>query len=87
LKPLAGVQLAIGGVAAFTDAEGSFILRDLPAGDLMLRVVPARILPVGLEAPSGTVKLSREPVQLDNVTIVISNPELLEYLQAPLASR
>jgi len=80
MLPVAGVQLAIGQTMATTDAGGGFILRDLPAGELTLRVVPAQTLPPGMVAPTGKTKLPHEPIQVENATIVISNPKLVEYL-------
>jgi hypothetical protein len=79
-KPLAGVQLQIGQTVVTTDADGSFVLRNLPSGPTMLSTVAARPLPVGLATPAGKTTLPREPIQVTNVTIVISNPELLPYL-------
>jgi hypothetical protein len=63
-----------------TSSDGSFIVRDLPAGPLTLSTMSARPLPPDLAAPSGTINLSAEPIQVENVTIVISNPALLQYL-------
>jgi hypothetical protein len=80
LKGLPGVRLAIGDAVATTDDAGAFILRNLPAGQLTLSVVPARALPAGLDAPTGRVKLPQEPIQAENTKIYISNPGLLECL-------
>lgn len=80
LQPLAGVQLTIDHTTAITGADGSFVLRNLPADELTLTLVPTRPLPPGLAVPSGRVKLPREPIQVENATIIISNPELLKYL-------
>jgi hypothetical protein len=82
LKPLAGVQLQIGEAVVTTDVDGSFVLRNLPSGPMMLATVPVRTLPVGLATPAGKTTLPREPIQMTNVTIVISNPDLLPYLLA-----
>jgi hypothetical protein len=79
-RPLAGVQLRIGDSIATTGPDGSFVLRNLPAGELMFNVIPSRTLPEGLSAPTGRVKLPREPIQVEDATIVISNPELPQYL-------
>jgi hypothetical protein len=80
LEPLEGVSLQIGKTAVTTDADGSFIARDLPAGPLMLSTLPARQLPQDLAAPEGKITLSPEPMQVENVRIVISNAALLQYL-------
>ena len=56
------------------------MVRNLPAGELFLNVIPARQLPEGLNAPAGKVKFPREPIHVEDATIVISNPELLHYL-------
>jgi hypothetical protein len=86
LKGLPGVRLAIGDAVATTDDAGAFILRNLPAGQLILSVVPARTLPPGLAAPSGRVKLPQEPIQVENTKIYILNPGLLEYLSPRMAA-
>jgi SdrD B-like domain/Pilus formation protein N terminal region len=87
LRPLAGVRLAIDHTTTTTDANGAFIIRNLPAGEFVLTLVPASPLPPGLAVPQGKVRLPREPIQINNATIVISNPELLKYLaSAPPAS-
>jgi hypothetical protein len=79
-RPLAGVQLKIGDSSATTGPDGSFVLRNLPAGDLLFNIIPSRSLPEGLSAPTGRVKLPREPIHVEDATIVISNPELPQYL-------
>jgi len=80
LQPLAGIQLTVDHSAAITSADGGFVVRNLPAGELTVTVVPAGPLPPGLAVPTGKIKLSREPVQVENATIVISNPELLAHI-------
>src|SRR5262249_21257350 len=40
LVPLAGVQITAGYGIAKTDENGNFLLRDLPAGDLTVTLVP-----------------------------------------------
>jgi hypothetical protein len=80
LVPLAGVQLAVGQQTCVTDGEGRFLLRDLPAGEFTLSVVPNRPLPEHLKAPAGIVKLTNEPQQIQGATIVISSSELAKYL-------
>ncbi|HEY2384953.1 MAG TPA: SdrD B-like domain-containing protein [Terriglobia bacterium] len=79
-RPLAGVQLQIGDSIATTGPDGSFVLRNLPAGELLFNIIPSRSLPEGLSAPTGRVKMPREPIQVEDATIVISNPELPQYL-------
>ncbi|HEV2349675.1 MAG TPA: SdrD B-like domain-containing protein [Terriglobia bacterium] len=80
LQPLPGVQIQIGDARTTTDSQGSFILRNLPAGELTLSIIPVAPLPPGLAAPQGKVRMPRDPIQVENATIVISNPELLRYL-------
>jgi len=80
LVPMAGIQLQAGSITATSDKNGNFLLRDLPAGDLTVVVVPIRPLPAGMEAPSGAVHLPPEPIQVQGATIVISNPALVPYL-------
>ncbi|HLY62627.1 MAG TPA: SdrD B-like domain-containing protein [Terriglobia bacterium] len=80
LQPLPGVQISIGDARTTTDSQGGFVLRNLPAGDLMWTIIPSSPLPPGLAAPRGRVRMPRDPIQVENATIVISNPELLKYL-------
>jgi hypothetical protein len=80
LVPLAGVQITAGYGIAKTDENGSFLLRDLPAGDLTVTLVPVKELPVGMKVPLGQVKMPAEPIQVQGATIVISNPDLAPYL-------
>jgi hypothetical protein len=80
LVPLAGVQLSADHQSAITDADGKFLLRDLPAGEFTLTVVPNRPLPENLKAPAGIVRLTKEPQQIQGATIVISSAELAKYL-------
>jgi hypothetical protein len=84
-SPLEGVTVMAGGAIATTDAQGRYALRDLPAGLVEIRVLAARDLPAHLNAPRGVVRLTVEPMHLDNATIVVTNPGLLEYLMAPAA--
>lgn len=86
LRPLAGVQLAVGDQTVTTGADGSFLVRDLPAGEIPIRVLCcAGDLPKDLTLPSGVIHLTREPQQLDNVNITINNPWLLGYILPTLA--
>lgn len=57
-------------------------MRDLPAGDLMIRLVPIKPLPEGMKVPSGTVHMPPDPIQVQGAAIVITNPELVPYLVA-----
>lgn len=80
LQPLAGVQIAVDKVTATTDAEGGFVLRNLPAGELVLTLVPTSPLPSGIEVPMGKVRMPLGPLQAENATIVLSNRDLLKYV-------
>jgi hypothetical protein len=80
LVALAGVQITAGHTVVKTDALGNFLLRDLPAGDLTVTLVPIKDLPPGMKVPVGQVKLPAEPIHVEGATIVISNPELAPYL-------
>jgi hypothetical protein len=80
LVPMAGIQLSAGYGIATTDENGNFLLRDLPAGDLTITVVPARPLPPDMKVPSGNVHMPADPIQVQGATIVISNPDLVPYL-------
>src|SRR6478736_5415944 len=77
---LGGVQITAGHTVVKTDALGNFLLRDLPAGDLTVTLVPIKDLPPGMKVPVGQVKLPPEPIQVQGATIVISNPDLAPYL-------
>lgn len=80
LVPIAGIRLSAGYGVAVSDENGNFLLRDLPAGDLNVTVVPAKPLPEGMQVPSGTVHMPADPIQVQGATIVISNPDLVPYL-------
>jgi hypothetical protein len=80
LVPLAGVRITAGSGVVKTDENGNFLLRDLPAGELIVTLVPEKELPPGMKVPSGQVKMPAEPIQVQGATIVISNPELAPYL-------
>ncbi|MCU1256207.1 MAG: hypothetical protein JWM83_2506 [Candidatus Angelobacter sp.] len=80
LVPIAGVQITAGHGVAKTDANGNFLLRDLPAGDLTVTLIPVKDLPEGMKVPIGQVKMPVDPIQVQGATIVISNPELAPYL-------
>ncbi|MGB8132401.1 MAG: SdrD B-like domain-containing protein, partial [Candidatus Angelobacter sp.] len=80
LVALGGVQITAGHTVVKTDALGNFLLRDLPAGDLTVTLVPIKELPPGMKVPAGQVKLPPEPIQVQGATIVISNPDLAPYL-------
>jgi hypothetical protein len=80
LVPLAGIHLSAAHSTAVTDQNGNFLLRDLPAGDLTVSVVPVKPLAPGMKAPSGAIHMPAEPIQVQGATIVISNPELVPYL-------
>ncbi|HEU4413278.1 MAG TPA: SdrD B-like domain-containing protein, partial [Candidatus Angelobacter sp.] len=84
LVPLGGVQITAGHGVVKTDALGNFLLRDLPAGDLVVTLVPLKDLPPGMKVPAGQVKMPAEPIQVQGASIVISNPDLTPYLvEAP----
>ena len=80
LVPLSGIQLSAGFGTVKTDENGNFLLRDLPAGELTVTIVPVKPVPEGIKVPSGVVRLPAEPIQVQGATIVISNPELVPYL-------
>lgn len=80
LVPMPGIHLHAGNSTAVSDEQGSFLLRDLPAGDLTIQVVPVKTMPKGVQAPSGTVHLPAEPIQVQGATIIIGNPDLVPFL-------
>ncbi len=80
LVPLVGVQLTADHTVVKSDANGAFILRNLPAGDLTVTLLPVKPLPAGMKVPAGTVHLPAEPIHVEGATIVISNPDLVPYL-------
>jgi hypothetical protein len=81
LIPLQSVQLTAGYGTVKTDENGDFLLRNLPAGNLTVSLVPLRPLAEGMKLPSGTVRMPSEPIEVQGATIVISNPDLVPYLQ------
>ncbi len=87
LAPMADIQITAGYDIAKTDANGNFLLRDLPAGDLTITLVPLRPLPEGMKVPSGAVHMPAEPIQVQGASIVISNPELVPYLVGKSAAQ
>jgi len=80
LEPLAGVKLAVDDNTAITDTEGNFLLRNLPADEVVLTLVPVIPVPAGVNIPSWKIHLPRDPIQVQGATIIISNPDLLRYL-------
>ena len=80
LVPLAGVSITAGASVATTDENGNFLLRDLPAGDLIVTMVPVKELQPGMKVPEGKVRMPGDPIQVQGATIVISNPDLAPYL-------
>ena len=80
LRPLEGVTVSAGAITSVTDQDGRFALRGLPAGDVSIRVIPIRDMPQRLHAPFGIVKLSTAPTQIDSANIIITNPELVDYV-------
>ena len=78
--PVAGAQVTAGPTTATTDKDGTFLLRNLPAGDLNVSIKPVRSVPDGINIPTGKVTLPAEPVQIQGATIVVTNAELVPYL-------
>ena len=75
--PLKGVQVSA------HDTTAVFVLRNLPAGELTVSVVPVATLPQDLVVPAGRVRMPTGPIQIEDATIVIDNPRLLRYLVGP----
>jgi hypothetical protein len=80
LRPLKGIKVMAHGVMVATDDNGRFVLRDLPAGELFVSVVPISPVPPDMRVPVGRLRMPVEPTQIENATIVIDNPRLLDYL-------
>ena len=78
--PLEGVQLAVGRNVVMTDAQGNFTLRNLPAGESLLEILPYVAVPEGIKLPAWTIQLVRDPIAVDEAKVVISNPEVLKYI-------
>jgi hypothetical protein len=87
LVPMADVQITAGFGVATTDKNGQFLLRDLPAGELTITLVPLQTLPEGMKVPSGVVRMPADPIQVDGATIVISSPDLVKYLVGKTAKQ
>jgi hypothetical protein len=49
---------------------------------LTLSFLPSKELPADLQLPSGKFKVSRDPIQLQGATIVISNMKFVSYFGA-----
>ena len=83
LRPASGVQLRVAGQIVTTDDSGEFLARDLPAGEVAVEVLPAANRgATGLRLPSGRVRLSKDPTQLNTVRIVISDPQVARAVHA-----
>lgn len=80
LVPLPGVQVTVDHHTAPTDADGAFVLRDLPAGNLTVTLLPMKPLPASIDVPSGPIRMPAEPIHVEGATIVISNQDLVPYL-------
>ena len=74
------LQITAGYGIAVTDADGNFLLRDLPAGDLTITLVPVQPLPKEIKVPSGRVHMPADPIQIHGAHIVITNPDLVQFL-------
>jgi hypothetical protein len=86
LVPMAGIQLSAGYGVVTSDENGNFLLRDLPAGELTITVVPVKTLPPDMKVPSGVVRMPADPIQVQGATIVISNQDLVPYLTGKTAA-
>jgi hypothetical protein len=86
MTPLEGVQVTVDHTIARTDADGAFVLRDLPAGNLTVTLLPLLPLPANVSVPSGPIHMPPDPIHVEGATIVISNPELVEYLTGSTAA-
>jgi hypothetical protein len=82
LIPLAGVKITADHAEVTTDANGRFVLRDLPTGDVVVTIVPVKPMPPELHLPAATVRLPMESIQINDAEIVITNTQLLPYLTA-----
>src|SRR5215471_17506352 len=80
LVPMVGIQLSAGYGIAISDENGNFLLRDLPAGDLAISLIPVKPVPPDMKVPSGMVRMPPEPIEVQGATIIISNPDLVPYL-------
>jgi hypothetical protein len=80
-KPLAGVRIRVEDQTVVTDNEGRFVFRKLTAGEHVLTVVPYTDPPKELPAPAGRFKMPKEPTNVEGVSIVINNADLVSYLQ------
>jgi hypothetical protein len=65
-EPIKGACVSAGQSEAFTDSNGSFILRDLPAGNLQVHAWLAS----GEKTPAVNIKLEAEPGIRRNVTLI-----------------
>lgn len=83
MQPVPGVRVRVANEIVITDESGAFLARNLPAGEISVQVLTAtdEAVPAGVRLPSGRVRLSKEPVQLNNVRIVITDPEVLRVVR------
>ena len=79
MEPAVGVTVVAGSIESTTDAAGRFVLRDLPAGDTVVTLRAVKPLSPGLVAPTGSLRLTKEPVQIQNAAIVVRSRDLLRY--------
>lgn len=82
LEPLVGVEVRIADKSTHTNKQGTFLIRDLPAGDLTLTLVPLMPLPQGKKTPSGTLHMSRGPMEGRDIRILLSDDELVKYFSS-----
>ena len=80
LEPMPGIQVRIGDKQAETNEQGLFLIRDLPAGDLLMTLVARAPLPPGAHLPSGTFRMPKEPTQVRDIKVVVTNAALAASL-------
>jgi hypothetical protein len=80
--PLRGVKVTAHTAVAVTDDEGRFILRNLPAGEVVVSLIPIAPLPPELAPPAGRLRMPNGPVQVDTAMIVIDNASLVRYFSS-----
>src|SRR5947207_13929020 len=83
--PLPGVKIAAGDKMAVTDEKGNFVLRDLPAGPVTLRLVPLAEPPAEVKLPTWNLNLPQTPFDAEGIKINLTNGQLLTYLQPQVA--
>jgi hypothetical protein len=59
----------------------------MPAGAIEFRVMPVRPVPERLRLPFGVLRMKMDPARVENANVIITNPELIEYMTTSQPAR